>query len=279
MQRNEVLGAVAFLAAVLVAVPDPEGFDNGSAGGGVTFTLLGEYGRLGNQLFQIMAVKYYAAKLGVPAILPESTRSLSLFGLVNLDDFVIRDLEPDRIVSEKTAMSPPLIDVPGNASLDLRGYFQNRAFISRVPPLLPEIRAKGARFAGYVGVHVRRGDYLLYPEFQSLSSEYYARALDAIADSQACKVVVCSDDIPWCKANLRFPPRFRTEFSHRVNDVDDFAVLAGCSALVMSNSSYSWWAAQYNKKRVVMPWPWFTTENPDITPDALRCPGWTVMPA
>lgn len=237
---------------------------------GVTFTQLGSYGRLGNQLFQIAAVHHIARAWGVPALFP--ARNLPAYEVV--DTATAGKVIPDQVLAER---GPTAYEMPpdGGGILDLRGYFQNQRYVSTIPALRSPLPVR----SNTVGVHVRRGDYAqLAGIFRPLSADYYAKAAGtACAAASARAIVVCSDDMAWARQNFRAPPGVTVEFSRCTRDVDDFKLLASCTALVMSNSSFSWWAAQYNKSVVVCPWPWFT---PGGTHDAwndraaLVRPGW-----
>jgi len=104
-----------------------------------------------------------------------------------------------------------------------------------------------------IGIHVRRGDFLGKTDIHTrLNMEYYRRAA---ALTSGRKYIVCSDDIPWCQENFTGP---RFTFS-RGNFMDDFRLLRSCRQLIISNSTFSWWAAYLcdSPEIVVAPEKWY----------------------
>jgi len=55
---------------------------------------------------------------------------------------------------------------------------------------------------GCVSIHVRRGDYLIEPEFPVLGIYYYYQAISFFIEKGYTKFFVFSDDIPWCRHNI-----------------------------------------------------------------------------
>ena len=83
----------------------------------------------------------------------------------------------------------------------------------------------------------------------------------------------------WSSAGMPVSITMDQESSSR-GPWDDLTILAGSDAVVMSNSSFSWWGAylawRNHGARVVTPAPWFanpSTPAPKLIPDA-----WTVLP-
>lgn len=122
-------------------------------------------------------------------------------------------------------------------------------------------------FSDSCSIHVRRGDYLkkqhVHP-IQPLS--YFDHAIDIIQPRG--NIFVFSDDIDWCKSNLKYKNMI---FVENNNDAQDLKLMSQCSDNIISNSSFSWWGAWLNKnpdKRVVCPKNWFAdnTNDTDIKP-------------
>jgi len=111
------------------------------------------------------------------------------------------------------------------------------------------------KIQGATAVHVRRGDYQkVWGGINLLSKEYY---LDAWPKKG--RVVIFSDDPKWCKDNL---PRVNSEVIHE-SEFLDFHLMASCENHVISNSTFSWWAA-FNSSNVTYPLPWIKGANLDI---------------
>lgn len=268
----------------------------------ITFSKLGSYGRLGNQLFQMASVVGMARARGWRAVFPSLPHLEEAFELTGIARIARTEHvpAPTAIHGERapTALECPrggdgwVVDAQGPRGqvVDCRGYFQHQGYFGHVADEIraafrvrADIRARVAPLIGTrtVGVHVRRGDYQ-----DLLPASYYAEAAAALVDPADPDVLVCSDDIAWCRGHLKFPKRWRVTWSPLTRDVEDFAALAACPALVMSNSSFSWWAAWLGEHPggVIMPWPWFGSadawkhaEAPTWNnPAALQDPRWTV---
>ena len=148
-------------------------------------------------------------------------------------------------------------------------------------PLEGKAKALGEEIASVnsVSVHVRRGDYLL-PTNQALFGgtdlAYYERAAAHIAEKVPNPhFYVFSDDIAWCRENLKLPAAGGITF------VDDFCggpkfsfslqLMALCRHNIIANSSFSWWGAWLNRnpeKIVVAPKQWHpgALDHEDIVP-------------
>jgi hypothetical protein len=107
-----------------------------------------------------------------------------------------------------------------------------------------------------VSLHVRRSDYIDsngYHPVQSIS--YYKNAIDYLSDYD--HLFIFSDDIQWCKENLKFKNMI---FMENFSDIQDMYVMSQCKNNIIANSSFSWWGAWLNnnpKKVVISPSKWF----------------------
>lgn len=121
-----------------------------------------------------------------------------------------------------------------------------------------------AQAVNSVSVHVRRGDYVTNPDANKIHGtkniDYYDRAVDLIAKKYGdIEIFVISDDLGWCKNNLKF--KYPTTYVD-VNRTgyEDMWLMSLCKHNIIANSSFSWWAAWLNKnseKTVVAPKVWF----------------------
>jgi hypothetical protein len=129
-----------------------------------------------------------------------------------------------------------------------------------------------------ISVHVRRGDYESHKDsFGLLSGEYFSEAIQvARSISPNSPIWVFSDEIDKAKTIL-------TESNITVNrwfgeqsgltDAETLWLMSKTSAIVLSNSSFSWWAAKLNpeSKVTIAPQPWFKNLR---EPDYLVPPEW-----
>lgn len=107
-----------------------------------------------------------------------------------------------------------------------------------------------------VAIHVRRGDYVNNPFYVDLTStDYYTRAMKMFPIGT--KFLVFSDDIEWCKTYF---VGNEFEFSENENELDDMSLMADCKAIIIANSSFSWWGAFLGdkNKKVIAPKAWYT---------------------
>ena len=131
-----------------------------------------------------------------------------------------------------------------------------------------------------ISVHIRRGDYLnLQDSFGVLSSEYYKSAIYFTlknSSEQYARVLVFSDDFVLAKklfSNIEIP--LPMQFAEPPEDYpeESLMLMSKSDALVMSNSTFSWWAAQLGNKSkfVVRPSKWFRGMS---DPEELFPPEW-----
>lgn len=264
----------------------------------ITMKRLGDYGRLGNQLFQYAALRGVSAKRGYVVRLPRE-HELSFTEVFRISERRLTLDEEQLIVNQyrepDIRFSPEIFDIPDNC--DVHGYFQSEKYFQHCATELRRalrfrrdvtyaaraaaVQVMGLRWPGSrptVSMHVRRGDYVALPDHHPLcGEEYYHAALETI-ESQVgpARVVVFSDDIDWCRGAFT-GRRFR--FSEGNDEATDLALMASCDHHVIANSSFSWWGAWLNpsaKKLVIAPRLWRGVkakdpEAPDQTPpDWLR---------
>ena len=131
-----------------------------------------------------------------------------------------------------------------------------------------------------ISVHIRRGDYLnLQDSFGVLSSEYYQSAINFTlknSSKQYARVLVFSDDFVLAKklfSNIEIS--LPIQFAESPDDYpeESLMLMSKSDALVISNSSFSWWAAQLGNKSkfVVRPSKWFRGMS---DPEELFPPEW-----
>lgn len=114
---------------------------------------------------------------------------------------------------------------------------------------------------GFVGVHVRRGDYLhLTMKHPPVTKEWYEEAMSKFP---GYKFKFYSDDIAWCKQE--FGNRGDCEFSHGGDVVFDVSDGSSCEHNIISASTFGWAMAWLNRnpnKKIYIPVRWFV-ENWD----------------
>jgi len=131
-----------------------------------------------------------------------------------------------------------------------------------------------------VMINVRRGDFLEKMDYHGVvDMDYLTSAISIIGKDVADPFFyVFSDDIPWCKANIR---GYRNMFFVDESYYDDkyqyyLQLMVRCKHFIISNSSFCWWAAwlaPYDQKKVIAPVKWFTDTSLDARD--LIPPDWT----
>ena len=119
-----------------------------------------------------------------------------------------------------------------------------------------------------VMVHVRKGDYVTNKKINKLFGTcdfiYYNNAIEEVLNLiPNSKFYVFSDNIEWAKLNLK--PKTKLRFiSKYLSDTEQFWLMTRCKHHIISNSSFSWWAAWLgdNKKKItIYPDPWYDRLN------------------
>lgn len=115
-----------------------------------------------------------------------------------------------------------------------------------------------------VCVHIRRGDYLNAGNewLQVCTKEYYLRGIRYMQDHVASPTFFIFSnthkDLEWIKNNYEFD--FEPVYVDLSNpDYEELRLMSKCKHFVISNSTFSWWAAQISgnpKKIVYVPQVW-----------------------
>lgn len=229
----------------------------------ITFSQLGNQGRLGNQLFQIAVTVALAVRNNDEYVFPNWPME-KYFNLHNCFS--------NTIMSTSTYTEPSFTytPIPYQPNLNLSGYFQSEKYFLDHQDLIRSLLTPTIGFEikyDHTSIHVRRGDYVkLTKEFAQLGMDYYNRGIQL---TNTAKYIVFSDDIAWCKTQF-IGNKFL--FSEGQTPVEDLALMLACENSIIANSSFSWWGAYLNKnpsKIVVAPKSWFGVALPHDTKDLL----------
>ena len=232
-------------------------------------------GGLGNQIFQWAYGKALEIKHQVPTMLDlsyfykyngiDTKRNFCLDKFPNLKINTFNGSENFINVSEDSHFKELKID--SNYNYYLNGYWQNERYfennkfeilkeLSPSDDVLKKLKLTPFIDKNIVSLHVRRTDYITSNGYHPVQSiEYYKKALDIIGEYDY--VFVFSDDIQWCKNNLKFNNMI---FMEGFNDVEDLWLMSMCKNNIIANSSFSWWGAYLNtnsNKKIVAPLTWF----------------------
>lgn len=244
-----------------------------------TLVLNDRCGRLGNRLFQVAATIATAKK-----------NNLNYgFGFVPYNSYYFNNpIEPIVTnIPEKKYFQECFnyYEIKINESTDFRGYYQSEKFFLNIKNEIlnlflfkNEIEEKLFNKYSFINntcsIHVRRGDYINMPYHHPVMPvEYFKKAITFTS----CKeFTVFSDDIQWCKDNFKF---LNAKFIS--SDVyEDLILMSLCKDNIISNSTFSWWAAYLNKnknKNVIAPHykKWFGKNYSNLNTEDIYPSEWT----
>lgn len=216
-------------------------------------------GGLGNQLFQLVVAERYGASAYVPDPSRVTGMTQRVYHHELLDNIVpCVGVLPQSCqhVQEQQEFHyhPPLSENSAQGNIVLHGYFQHPAYNMNLDVWSPRIQRwyPVDHPEHTVAVHVRRGDYVDLGF--NLDASYYVRAMEYMTSVYPeATFLMFSDDPAWCRTV--FPD---VKIAERKQDYQDLSSMAQCDGLIMSNSTFSWWAAAAlpENKPVVAPREW-----------------------
>jgi hypothetical protein len=253
-------------------------------------------GGLANMLFQIAATKSLAIDLGVDCSFPNLIHQ---YQLLNSDSHynprLKHSFEYNQMFSNLNSFGPPthlpvyrfpfefqdLQLPPDNFYID--GFFQSEKYFEKNKSKIIEFLKPIDTIVEHINlnygelfkqrttsIHVRRGDYLIYPNHHPTQSiEYYNKAIELTKDITDLYIIF-SDDIEWCKNNIKIDNCIYIE---NEKDYIEINLMNMCNNNIIANSSFSLWGAcmNQNKNKVVIgPKLWFGPAIHFNTQDVLN---------
>ena len=164
----------------------------------------------------------------------------------------------------------------------IKGYFQDEKYFKHIRSTLlkefvPPEKIKISRELKNalndnesVSLHIRRGDYVKLK--LSLNRLYYMKAIEYIKKIYNNPIfVVFSDDLKWVRENIDTNSRvvYANE-DGKLKDYEELFIMSRCKSNIISNSTFSWWAAwlnTYEKKIVIAPKKWMKPQENIIPND------------
>lgn len=117
-----------------------------------------------------------------------------------------------------------------------------------------------------VAIHVRRGDYVRLG--RALPVAYYISAKKMIETKIKSPIyLIFSDDYKWVKENINW--NYKVFYIDELCDLEDYEqlfIMSRCRSQVISNSTFSWWAAWLNshKDKIIIAPKQFIQHNPGL---------------
>lgn len=253
----------------------------------ITFTNLGNHGRLGNLLFQYAALKSLAAKLNCKAKIPIDLDSRCNSGqLCLLNCFKINcdthgENETLNLTKYEEKCEGGYYDLNFwncKENTNLFGYFESELYFEHIKDeikkeyelkddiliytnnYLQKIRDDFPKHE-IIGLHFRRGDFVqIYNQYccEEYNNNFLNLALNLFNDIPLKIFLVFtggspnfgndnSNDLLWCKNLLKNRP-YIFLFSENNDTIKDFSIMTKCDHLITNSmSTIAWWAGYLNK--------------------------------
>lgn len=242
-------------------------------------------GGLGNQLFQVFATVSAALDAGVPyAFVGSDTAAMGGRPTYWRTFFSALPTVPQSSILAYRVHYDEIPEIDKNERVLLRGYFQDlclfdarrdeiAALLNFPVYLKPPAPTEGE--GPLCAVHVRAGDYRLYPRvYPILTAAYYKQAVARLADESGVRRfrfrLFC--EYPWqCAADAELVASVRDALEewgsveerrggHEVLQLD---AMRQCDFHVIANSTFSWWGAYLSAtQHVAYPAQWFCAPRP-----------------
>jgi hypothetical protein len=231
-------------------------------------------GGLGNQLYiYAEACRYDSVKLVFfPKQLHSERRQDNLNGLFDLDNiigwFPGSDSNWKRIANNLfLTIILKFSNIIGRVDwlIFRTGYYQNTGDVSSIGKIVQFLRFNGIKInpyseSGFLGMHIRRGDYLLPRNSGVFVTRdlrwYFDEARHIFRLNAVSNIYVFTDDPAWLKSHIRQISGFK-EISDLVVVVDSdvvevFIMMLQCKYFIGSSSTLSYWAVMIGKALGVM---------------------------
>lgn len=232
-----------------------------------------QYGRTGNNLFQKAAAIGYAEKHGMAYDLRKSgPPSCYHKHVIQEAGHHYQELEFDPEFRNEYAIV-------------LDGYWQSEKYFAHCRgEVLKAFNYKWRPISEeFCSIHVRRGDYLKYPDKHPVVTEdYLDQAIAYMVHNVGInRFMVFSDDIEYCQQLMPAFSANGSTFIYAMNgaDTEDLVRMSECRHHIISNSTFSWWGAWLNQnqdKVVISPSKdnWFGPGNVHLDTSDLIPESW-----
>lgn len=244
------------------------------------------YGRTGNQLFQIAATIAYAHKHKLAYHIPANTENDEIWPptITHLSNKNYDDRLPRVVLQEKRHdyQEIQFEEWMRDRNIILSGYWQSEKYFADYrEEILEAFNFNWLGLWGTCGIHVRRGDYLQYPTKHPVVTEKYLdKAIDLMREKiDPTTFVFFGDDTEWLHqyaSKLDINPYV---ISEERAPLSDLLGMACCQHQIISNSSFSWWAAwlNHNSDKIVLSPSkenWFGPDNAHLSTETLIPDTW-----
>ena len=229
-------------------------------------------GGLGNQLFQISNGYAYSLRHNKNFYVSRTWEGIKP-ERPSYWDSIFKNLEPylkDLSEFKGTLYKEPLWmkyqEIPYiEGDVIMEGYFQSEKYFEdyslELRNLLGISKQESLEKLFSVAIHIRRGDYLLHPEFHTiLQKEYYDKAKKIIEEklNYIPNYIYFSEDTEWVKETFKYDLKESDKIISGKNDIEEFQEMVNCNGFILANSTFSLWASWFSDSNIIIaPKEWF----------------------
>lgn len=236
-------------------------------------------GRLGNLLFELAAAYAHARRHGLHCLVPWGQ-----YAAVDLLRQAVAEplpgIEPGSYGLNFEYKWTLYRGIPAAVRGGVRGFFQSSRWFEdqrqAVRALYAPLMAQ--REPGTLGVHIRLGDYKASPGLYWLITADWLRRAIQLTDNKRIVLFFSDDDQEardMLTAAIAGMDGYTVELQHE-DPLADLRRLSAMEELIMSNSTFAWWAAWLGQpRRVIAPSTWYT--DPRRNAQDLYLPTWTQL--
>ena len=277
----------------------------------ISFGNIGYMGRLGNQMFQFASTLSIGKRKGYEVRFPiENCNGFRRIGPIDLNTGSLSDVKCDLLdcfdIPEEYFIPSSRLQLYSMYSesifeydnriesipdgCNLSGYFQTEKYftgeedgIKKLFSFKKEIIEEGNRILNriiggeLISIHVRRGDYTLYPDHHpTCNPEYYSKGLEKIksVSGENVNIIIFSDDKKWCYENMGRHIGENFIIPETENPYVELYMMTKCNYHIIANSSFSWWGSWLSdSKLTISPSVWFGSSMGKNTSD-VYCKNW-----
>lgn len=193
------------------------------------------WAQLGNQCFMLAAAIAHAKKMNTTFSAPRHTINPRLWPIY-FHNLPVPQRATREYYKEPRHAYDPLPEVD---DLTIEGYFQSEKYFADAKEQVANALGFKLNPEPVIAIHVRRGDYLLYPDqFPVLPVQYYDDAIKEFVKLGYQQFKVYSDDIRWCQQNIK-SNYVNIGYSIVQDPLQDMRDMYNCSGFIIANSSYS----------------------------------------
>ena len=217
--------------------------------------------RLGNWLFLIATCYAHARRNGYDMKLPYK-KELPFSIRKNFAIDMPNDVKG--LYNEPTYHYTP---IPSKAHGYVQGFFQSSKYFNDYKNEIRELfqeYVSDVKYEGVAGIHVRMGDYLQHDwRYKSPDKTFIERALSFLSP-HIKRLIIFSDEpekarklVESCSIANQFTISCSNDMGNS-GEIHDIYFMTACEELIISCSSFSWWAAYLGEnKKVIVDKKWY----------------------